>query len=123
DRGDEDEALAVRRVGGGAVVDLVVGDVGDGEAVEVEREDVELPLPEAGEGDVLAVRRPGGGELLLDVAHVDDARDSAVEAVDQDQAPAPLALDEAGDRVAVRGEGDVAPEVAAELLLLRHQVL
>src|SRR5947209_6535144 len=54
-RGDENQGLAVGGEGGGAVEELVVGDVGDRPRLQVEDEDVELPAAPAVEGNGAAV--------------------------------------------------------------------
>ncbi len=72
---------------------------------------------------VLPSGREGRRGLLLEVVHVDDLAQAAVQDVDQEQAAPLLALGEHGDGVAVGREGEVAPPLAAESELLGHQVL
>ena len=120
---DEDQRAPVGGEDRRAVIHLVVGEVGDRLGGEVEEEDVELAVAPAGEGDRPAVRRKGGGHLLLDVGQVDDLAHAAVQHVDQQEAAPPLALGEDGDGVAVRREAEVAPQLAADGQLLGHQVL
>ena len=124
--------MAVRRVGRRAVIVRVVGEVSDLEALQVQGENVELGVPIAGEGDPAAIGAPGWRLRLLDaqIHHVDDAVHSALEHVDEDQAPAFLPLGEDRQPVAVRREREIpahgaarGQELAVEVLKFRRQPL
>ena len=123
DHRHQHERLAVGRERRRAVEDVVVGEPRDRHRVEVEHEDVEPGVLAPREGDLLAVGAEARRLLLLDLVHVDDAADAAVDRVEEQQAAALLALGEHRDGVAVRREGEVAAQAAAELQLLGDQVL
>ena len=101
-----DDRLAVGRPGRREVAEVVLGDVADFAALEIDDEDVAGGAVEAREGDFLAVRADVGRLRHVDRLELDALVDLAGDRVLQDERLHLLGAGEVGDR-SLAGDHDI----------------